>query len=116
MISLNIKKALHSLTAVIIACQALPAIAQVEKSGESLVTSSLKTFGALVLVLVLIVVLSWLARRYLHFLPSTTVKGGVIKVLETKPLGPKRSLHVVEIEGRKILIGSSEGGIALLQK
>jgi len=88
----------------------------IDNSGENLVSSSLKTFGALLLVLVLIVVLSWAAKRYLNFLPSTTLKGGVIKVVETKPLGPKRSLHVVDIEGQRLLIGSSEGGIAFLQK
>ena len=116
MISLTNKVSLSSWVTGIITCQALPSYAQVENSGQNLVTSSFKTFGALLLVLALIVVLSWLAKKYLHFLPSAMAKGGVIKVLETKPLGSKRSLHIVEIEEHRILVGSSEGGISFLKK
>jgi len=39
---------------------------------------------------------------------------GLVQVLETASLGPKRSLVVTRAGGRTLLLGSSEAGIALL--
>jgi LPXTG-motif cell wall-anchored protein len=40
--------------------------------------------------------------------------GSLIRILESASLGPRRALVVAEIEGQKIILGTSEAGIALL--
>ncbi len=39
-----------------------------------------------------------------------------IRVLESTPLGPKQRLHLVEVDGRRLLLGASEQGIARLAR
>jgi flagellar biosynthetic protein FliO len=85
-------------------------------SAPDLVTSSLKMLGALVIVLVLILLVAWAAKRYLRFLPNTGAKGDSIRTIAVKPLGAKRSVHLLEVENRRFLIGSSENNITLLKE
>ena len=41
-------------------------------------------------------------------------QGGHIRIVETATLAPKLQLHLVEIEGRRLLLGSAESGIRRL--
>ena len=41
-------------------------------------------------------------------------RSGLIQILETAPLGPKRSLIIARVNGETMILGSSEAGIALL--
>jgi flagellar biogenesis protein FliO len=60
----------------------------------------------------------------LFFLPSVLQRfGGLaagargarrIEIVETRPLGGRRSLLLVEVEGRRLLLGASEAGLAPL--
>lgn len=77
--------------------------------------STLKGLGALFFVLALILICAWLARRYLRLSPHGSVKGDQIRILSSRALGPKRSMHLVEVEGQKLLVGSSEEGVTLLK-
>ncbi|MCX6640538.1 MAG: flagellar biosynthetic protein FliO [bacterium] len=77
--------------------------------------SSLKAFGALLLVLALILLIAWAAKRYLHFLPRSGGKEEQIRLLSTRALGPKRAVHLLEVDGRKLLIGSAEGSVNLIK-
>jgi flagellar biogenesis protein FliO len=43
-------------------------------------------------------------------------KNGLIHILETASLGPKRSLIVAEINGERLILGASEAGITLLNQ
>jgi len=104
-----------SAIAVFLVCASTQALAGGGDQAPSLFASSLKTLGALILVLALVLVAAWAARRYLHFLPQGVSKGDDIRVLSVKALGPKRSIHLLEIEGEKILIGTSENGVTLLK-
>lgn len=83
--------------------------------SPDVVLSSFKALGALLLVLALILIAAWAARRYFHFLPRPGTKGDGIQVLAGKSLTPKSSVHLLEVEGRKMLVGSSEGGVSLLK-
>jgi len=38
-----------------------------------------------------------------------------LRVLETCPLGGKRHVHLLEVEGERLVVGASEGGVALLR-
>jgi flagellar biogenesis protein FliO len=40
---------------------------------------------------------------------------GIIQILETASIGPKRSLLVARVDGRTMVLGASEAGISLLQ-
>ena len=84
--------------------------------SDSLFLQALKTFGYLMSVLALIVVGAWVAKRYLHLLPQYGEKGGNIKILATRTLGSKRAVHLLEIEGVKLLIGSTDNGVSLLKE
>ena len=75
-------------------------------------------YGALLLtslvVLVLVCVAAWVALRLVgRWLEGRRVGGGV-SVVARVPLEPRRALYVVEAGGRRLLIGSSEGGVSLV--
>jgi flagellar biogenesis protein FliO len=50
----------------------------------------------------------------LVFSRRRTRREGLIRILETAAIGPKRSLLVAKINGRTMVLGASEAGIALL--
>ena len=79
-------------------------------------------YGAMMLtslvVLVLVCVAAWVALRLVaRWLGGRRVGGGglfVVRVVARVPLEPRRALYVVEAGGRRLLIGSSEGGVSLV--
>ena len=75
--------------------------------GE-LLTSSLIV---LVVVCVLAFVVVRLARRYLG---APRGSAGLLDVIARVPLEPRRSLYVVEVAGKALLVGTSEMGLTVL--
>jgi flagellar biogenesis protein FliO len=67
--------------------------------------------GALLVVGGLLFFLPGLLER---FAPSLRRGAGRIEVVEQRPLGGRRALLLVEIDGRRLLIGASEQGLATL--
>jgi len=86
-----------------------------EPGAPEMGSASLKALGALGLVLALILLLAWLARRYLRFLPQGSGRGDSIQIVSARSLGPKRSVYLLEVEGRRLLVGSAEAGVSLLK-
>jgi flagellar protein FliO/FliZ len=76
--------------------------------GHYLLTTAL----ALILVLGLAVATLYLMRR---FAPSPG-SGQVISIVESVVLEPRRSLHVIRVGHALLLIGSTEGGVALVAR
>lgn len=74
--------------------------------GELMLTS--------LLVLVVVCVVAWAALRWLGRWMEGRRVGSGVTVVGRVPLEPRRSLYVVEAGGRRLLIGSSEGGVTLL--
>src|SRR5690349_20544480 len=77
--------------------------------GEMLVGS--------LLVLALVCVAAWLivrvcARRFW----GGRGRGGVLDVIARVPLEPRRSLYVVEVAGKTLLVGTSEMGMSVLSE
>lgn len=76
------------------------------------------SLGLLVLVIVAAVALVWVVRR----LSDPTLPGGKrgrqrwMEVLARLPLEPRRSLYVVRISERTLLLGTSEMGLTLLRE
>lgn len=101
----------------LVCCSATAAMAETGSNAPpDFLSSSLKALGALLIVLLLIILVAWAARRYLPFLSQTAVRGEGIRIVSFRMLGPKRSVHLLEVEGSKILVGSSENGITLLKE
>ncbi|MBE7452561.1 MAG: FliO/MopB family protein [Kofleriaceae bacterium] len=81
-------------------------VAQGGGYGELLLTS--------LLVLALVGGAAWLGLRLVaRWLEGRRVGTGVT-VVGRVPLEPRRALYVVEAGGRRLLVGSSEGGVTLL--
>jgi flagellar biosynthetic protein FliO len=72
----------------------------------------LQTFA----VLVLIGAMAWAFVRFVA--PRMGMRAGRsrMKILERLPLEPRRSLYLVEVDGKSILVGVSEGSIRLLRE
>ena len=60
---------------------ATSAFASNDGEVSDLFTSSMKALGALALVLALIFIVAWLAKRYLNFIPHGGDKGEDIRVI-----------------------------------
>jgi len=70
--------------------------------------SSGRWVGAGLLVASLAFAAAWMHRKKIQ-LPSRQ-----IKILETVAVGPKRSMMLVEVDGERLLVGSSEAGLQVL--
>lgn len=73
----------------------------------------LRSLGSFALVIGLIFVLAWLAKRY--FNPQKwgmSIQG--IRVVQSLPLGVKKKLMVVEVEGKRLLLGVGNDSITRL--
>jgi flagellar biosynthetic protein FliO len=68
------------------------------------------TLVALALVIGLAIGTLYLLRRIVP-VPSS---GRTVRLVESVPLEPRRSLHLVEIGGRLLLLGSTDGSVSLL--
>lgn len=75
----------------------------------------LRTLGALLLIVGMIVFATWWLRRYGGARFGRAVKDApVLEVLSTVPLGERRSLSVVRFGSSTLLIGSTAQGLTLL--
>lgn len=81
---------------------------------DSLLFSGFKTLAALLAVLGLILLLYHFARKGAGFLPG--VKTGIIKVVEMRSLGPKKTICLVEVRGQEYLLGVGVQEITLISK
>lgn len=75
--------------------------------------SSLQSLGAIVAVLLLVGALAWLVRRGTLALPGARRRLPV--TVETAvPLGERRSLVIVAVEGRRLLLGLTPAQVSLV--
>lgn len=79
-------------------------------SGEPGMT---RVILALVVVLFLIFMISYLIKRYLVLGSSARGKGR-LKLLETLPLGGRRMVHVLKVWDRTLVVGVTQNRIELL--
>lgn len=79
---------------------------------DPMIGSGLRMLAGLLLVLGLMLLLYALSKRGLRWLPGS--REGKILIRETRPLGGKKALCLVEVKGRELLIGVSSEGINLL--
>ncbi len=72
----------------------------------------MNVFVATLLVLGLVAALAWLVRR--GPLAHLANKGKVVAVETAIPLGDRRSLVIVAVEGRRLLLGMTQTNISLV--
>jgi flagellar biosynthetic protein FliO len=88
-------------------------------TGQGLADAStfFSYFLSVFIALGIVLLLAWITLRLLAGRMAGLGTGGKnIRVIETMPLGPKRSLHIVEVGEKVFLVGSSDGGITLLSE
>ena len=92
---------------------ALSAQASAEPWPADDVGTAVRGVFAVALVLALIVVLAWLVRRgVLPFGPSA--RGQAVRIDSSVPLGERRSLVIVTVEGRRLLLGLTPSQVTLV--
>ncbi|MEO7275955.1 MAG: flagellar biosynthetic protein FliO [Vicinamibacterales bacterium] len=74
---------------------------------------NLRAIAGLVIVLGLLVTLAWLARKGKLRLPGARGRA-LITVESAVPLGERRSLIVVSVEGRRLLLGCTPAQVSLV--
>jgi flagellar protein FliO/FliZ len=83
------------------------------QSGKSLLWMFVQTIVALGFVCLLAYVV---LRVILPRLNITANSKSMVKVIDRTQLDQRRSLYVIEVTGRWLLIGSSEGGVQLISE
>lgn len=101
--------------AVAIMLAAVPAWAAEQAGGFSLLGSMLQMVASLALVVGVIFLFSHFAGRWM----KNVTPGGApryIRIVETRHLGPKKSLMLVEVGGEYLLVGNSSEGMQLIKQ
>jgi flagellar protein FliO/FliZ len=83
-----------------------------ELGTDNMLPVGLKLIGALVIVLGIVLLLYYCSRKGFGFLPAP--KSGAIKLIEARHLMPKKSLFLVEVRGKELLLGVGVDRIELL--
>jgi flagellar biosynthetic protein FliO len=73
-----------------------------------------KMIAALVVVIVAIYVGVYLLRRFMNGQRKRAGQGSLLEVIETSHLAPKRSLALVRVADKAVLIGMGETGMTML--
>lgn len=79
-------------------------------AGPDLVPNVWRMLGALAVVLGLLAGLGWLLRRA----TLARRKGGALGIETALPLGERRSLVIVSVEGRRLLLGLAPNHVSLV--
>ena len=66
------------------------------------------------LILISFFVLAWFLKRIMGKRSLWMNESSQIKIIERRPLSPKSALYLIEVEGKKVLIGESPCGIQQL--
>jgi len=93
------------------ASEALPA-----SNGMSFFASFLQMSLALLVVVGVILLVYYGATRLVKAVPSFGQAGRHIRVLEVRPLGPRKGLVLVEVGGEYLLLSSTDSQLALVKK
>lgn len=107
---------MKKLPALLAAAPLLPAGAEAAGvEGPGLAGSLAQTAGSLILVIGIILILYYLAGRFLK-LPQAGGAARYIRVVETRHLAPKKSLVLVEVGGEYLLLSSSGEGVTFIKQ
>lgn len=105
-------------------CSALVATAQLANASEglpssggmSLFSSFMQMALALLVVVGLILLVYYGTTRLMKSVPAFGQVGRLIRVLEVRALGPRKSLVLVEVGGEYLLLASTDNQLRLVKK
>lgn len=80
----------------------------------SMDTGLWRVFLALLVVFVVMLLIRWLARHFSKKVTRDGVSGNSIEILERKVLGPRQSLLLVKVCGKKVLLHQGKGTLTSL--
>jgi len=100
---------------------AVPALAAAveglpSSGGMSLFVSFLQMGLALLVVVGLILLVYYGTTRLVKAVPAFGQSGRQIRVVESRPLGPRKALILVEVGGEYLLLASTETQVTLLKQ
>jgi flagellar biosynthetic protein FliO len=76
----------------------------------------INTFGSLLFVLALILILGWAARKFLfEKLGVASKQQGRMFVIQHMPLGPRRYVSLIECDGKRYLLGVTDHNVNLIK-
>jgi len=99
----------------------LPAVAQGAESQPggssfSFLASFFQMLAALFLVIGLILLTYYISTRLMRKLPAIRPGGQHIRVLEVRPMGSRKALILIEINGEYLLLSSSGEQLSLIKQ
>ena len=83
-------------------------------NGGSLALSTFKMISALVVVLVCIYLGVYFLKKLMGRRSAANGKNNLLEVLETTYVGPKKTVSLVRVAGRSVLIGVTDSQISIL--
>jgi flagellar protein FliO/FliZ len=111
----NFPAALKNMPILLGAFLLLPASAGAAgQSGPELAGSLAQMVGSLILVIGIILILYYLAGRFLKVPQGGN--GHYIRVVETRHLAPKKSLVLVEVGGEYLLLSNAGDGVSFIKQ
>lgn len=84
-------------------------------TGISLLGSFMQMIASLAVVIGVIFLFSHFANKWLKNAPAAGVQR-YIRLVETRHLGPKKSLMLVEVAGEYLLLGNTADGVQLIKQ
>lgn len=92
--------------------------ADVPRPAESFsfMSSLFQMGGALALVVGLILLTHYVSTKLLRKLPAFRPGGRYIRIIETRPLAPRKALILVEVGGEYLLLASSDDNLSLVKQ
>jgi flagellar protein FliO/FliZ len=97
----------------------VPTVAQAEGTryggGGSMAGAVLQMFASLAVVIGIIYLIYYASNRWFKGLTVGKGRSGLIRVVETRHLAPKRSLHIVEVAGEYLLLSNGSEGMRLIK-
>lgn len=76
-------------------------------------TSILRILGALIFVIAIFLIFSWLFK-HINFFSTNLQRKGKLQICEIKPIGQRHSLIVLSYENKRLLISTSPNGVNFL--
>jgi len=86
-----------------------------QAASPELWATMLKSFGMLLVVLAILILVLWLLRRYFTH-PGAAGQQGVIRMLASMYVAPKERIALVDVLGEKLLIGITPQQISFLAR
>lgn len=84
------------------------------KDNDNFMAQFLNMLATLALIIILILIVTWILKRFLNTRIQQINQASPIKILERRGLTPKTSIYLIEVRGKHIIIAESVNGVTAL--